>query len=309
MLLNSTNITYIIIVSYNGMSWISKCLESTKPYPVIVVDNCSTDGTADYIKDHHPDVILIKQQKNVGFGLANNIGISVALKMNANFVFLLNQDAFLKPNTISILVDNSLKHSEYGILSPVHLDVQGKDFEKIFHYYLKKGHEDIKMTDIQFNQGEEKILDIKMINAAAWLIPKKTLEIIGGFSPLFFLYGEDDNYCQRIKYHNLKIGICPNAYVVHDSGTTYHLDLKTGSEEYYKKYLNQVKVIGADVNGGKENIKQLQELQKQKIIKGLLKFRFRKVLIDFQKWLMIKDLDFSKEIDAEREKNSHYLEI
>ena len=148
-----------------------------------------------------------------------------------------------------------------------------------------------------------------MVNAAAWLIPKKTLEIVGGFSPLFFLYGEDDNYCQRVKFHNLKIGICPGSYIKHDSGTSYHIDIRPGSEEYYRRFLNQVIVIGGDVNEGKEKFEQLRKSQKQEIIKGFLKFRFRKVLIDFQKWRMIKDMDFSKEIHEERKKNSHYLDI
>ena len=58
------NKTYIIIVSYNGSEWIQKCLESCSNYPVIVVDNNSTDKTISIIENEFPEVILIKQTNN-----------------------------------------------------------------------------------------------------------------------------------------------------------------------------------------------------------------------------------------------------
>ena len=54
------------------------------------------------------------------------------------------------------------------------------------------------------------------INAAAWLLSKRTLELVGGFDPLFTLYGEDDDYLHRVRYHGLKIGLCPKQRIVHD---------------------------------------------------------------------------------------------
>ena len=90
----------IIIVTYNGMQWLARCLSSCIGYDVIVVDNASTDKTITFIKENFPDVKLIKQNSNLGFGQANNIGLSIALKEDVDYIFLLNQDAYLQPETI-----------------------------------------------------------------------------------------------------------------------------------------------------------------------------------------------------------------
>lgn len=88
------NATYIIIVSYNGMPWLEKCLKSCGKFPVIIVDNSSTDETVSFVEDNFPNVILLRQALNLGFGQANNIGIRYALDIGAENVFLLNQDVF-----------------------------------------------------------------------------------------------------------------------------------------------------------------------------------------------------------------------
>lgn len=103
------NNVYIIIVTFNGMQWLSKCLESTIPYPVIIVDNDSTDGTVDYIKKHYSEVKLFVNKENLGFGQANNIGISYALQHGAGYVFLLNQDAYLQKSAIGKLIETHKK--------------------------------------------------------------------------------------------------------------------------------------------------------------------------------------------------------
>ena len=82
---------FVVIVTYNGVQWIRKCLQSCQDYPVVVVDNQSTDATVEIIQNEFPKVHLIEESKNHGFGQANNIGISYALNKGADYVFLLNQ--------------------------------------------------------------------------------------------------------------------------------------------------------------------------------------------------------------------------
>src|ERR1700760_3358667 len=99
---------YTIIVSYNAEHLIADCLtsvlNSTILNSVIVVDNFSTDNTVQIIKNKFPGIQLIENEKNLGFGMANNIGISVAVKDQADYVLLLNQDAFLEKDTLEKLV-------------------------------------------------------------------------------------------------------------------------------------------------------------------------------------------------------------
>jgi len=207
---------YIIIVTYNGMRWLARCLESTKPYPVIVVDNNSTDGTIDYIKTNHPKIILFEQKKNLGFGQANNIGISYALKEGVDFVFLLNQDAYLLSDCLESLIKAQIANSEYGILSPVHLNGEGNRLDENFSNYLSYSSNNDFYSDYVLNKTKQEIYEVPFVNAAGWLISRNCLESVGGFDPIFFHYGEDDNYCQRVLYHGLKIGVVPNLFLRHD---------------------------------------------------------------------------------------------
>jgi GT2 family glycosyltransferase len=208
----------VIIVTYNGMKWIQKCLESVLNSSVIceitVIDNNSTDETVSYIKSKHPGIILLEQTQNLGFGAANNIGMSYALRNKSDFVFLLNQDAYLQPQTLSILIKAHAQNEGYGVISPIHLNGDGSKLDKNFAGYLKEN--DTLIFDSLHENYSKSIYDMSFVNAAAWLIPRKTLEIIGGFDPVFYHYAEDDNYCQRLLFHGFKIGVVPKCYIYHD---------------------------------------------------------------------------------------------
>ena len=119
----------VIIVSYNFEQWMERCLGSLRlselPVDVLVIDNDSKDRTTELIRAQYPEVRLIENKKNLGFGRANNLGMQIALEEGYDFAFLMNQDAWIDPNTIGTLVSISLKYSEYGILSPVHLTGKG----------------------------------------------------------------------------------------------------------------------------------------------------------------------------------------
>lgn len=213
---------FAIVVTYNGLQWYDRCFgslrQSLAPVKVVALDNASTDGSAEYIRQHFPEVILLEQKENLGFGKSNNIGIKYALDHGADEVFLLNQDAWIEPDTISELVAISQTHPEYGILSPVHLNAEKNNIEHLLLLRL----DDFRTTDsalfedLYFGRLKE-VYETSYVNAAAWLLPRKTLETVGGFDPLFFVYGEDDNYINRVLYHGMKIGICPKTRLVHDN--------------------------------------------------------------------------------------------
>lgn len=213
---------FVIIVTYKGKQWYDRCFtslrESTVPVQAIVVDNASNDGTAEYIREHYPEILLIENKENLGFGRANNIGMRYALDHECDYVFLLNQDAWVENDTFEKLVTLHLKHSEYGILSPIHLNAEKTGIEKgLINYLADRRITDKSLfEDLYFGRLKE-VYDTRYVNAAAWLLPRKTLETVGGFDPIFSHYGEDDNYLQRVLYHQMKVGICPLCLVVHDT--------------------------------------------------------------------------------------------
>ncbi|MDR2122447.1 MAG: glycosyltransferase [Flavobacteriaceae bacterium] len=203
-----------IIVTYNGEKWIRQCLDSllssTLIPDIFLVDNNSSDDTAAVIEREYPKVSFFKSKENLGFGKANNIWLKKLFQENKEyeFFFLINQDAWVEKNCILQLVDFMKTHADYGILSPVQYN---KDFSEIdfnFKEYSARGK----------NKGE--VTEVPFVNAAVWMLSKSCLRKTGLFNPYFIHYGEDRNYCNRIKYNNLKIGILCNAKANHDRERT-----------------------------------------------------------------------------------------
>lgn len=239
---------YILIVTYNAMPWIQKCLESCRDLKVIVVDNNSSDGTVRFIKENFPKVHVLPQKENLGFGQGNNMGIRYALEQGTDFVFLLNQDAYLQEGCIEKLVAVQQQHPGYGILSPIHYNGAGSNLDDKFLLYLNRYKIQETLLFDTFKNSLSEIYSIEFVNAAGWLITRKCLETVGGFDPLFFHYGEDRNYCQRVQYHGFKVGIVPTALIYHDREDRSQQNIEKYSEKYYKEFERYLKVDWADIN-------------------------------------------------------------
>jgi len=203
------------------MQWYDACLgsllSSTIPLEIICIDNKSTDDTVNYINKNFPQIRIIQNNTNTGFAHANNVGLKFAYDNGDDFFFLLNQDAWIENNTIEKLIKFSIKNSEYGIISPIHLNGSKNNFDLGFLRYFSKSETLHAYENLYLGKAEPACYDTKFVNAAAWLITKKCLEMVGGFdTSVFKHYGEDVNYCHRVLFHNFKIGIVPSATICHD---------------------------------------------------------------------------------------------
>lgn len=234
---------YAIVVTFNGERWIEKSvsslLQSSVPLIPIIIDNHSTDSTVSILKAKFPGVLILENEKNRGFGQANNLGIKYAMAHDADFVFLLNQDAWIFENTIKNMLE--VYTPEYGILGPVQLCAEGNDLELNFKKNLAPAFLLQTVTDYWLGV-EKKINDASFISAAGWLIPAMTIQRIGGFDPLFFHYGEDNNYCHRVSYHGLKIGLVINAHICHDSEENGFLNYPGHKEIELKVILSNINI-------------------------------------------------------------------
>lgn len=212
----------VIIVSYNFEHWMERCLgslrQSEQPADVIVIDNASQDHTVRLIQSNYPEVRLIEAGENLGFGRANNVGMTIALKEGYEAVFLLNQDAWIAPNTLGILSQLSVSHPEYGILSPTHLTGNGDKLEKGFATYAGLQATERLTNDDSSNSitASPVLRPISFVNAAFWFIPIGVLKQIGGFCPLFYHYGEDVDYINRLHCHGYQVGYSPTVFGCHD---------------------------------------------------------------------------------------------
>lgn len=218
----------VIIVTYNAMRWIKKCIqsieESTTPLDALIIDNLSSDNTVKYVTENYPSIKLIQNMHNLGFGAANNIGLQYAIDNNYDYVYLLNQDAWIKPNTVSLLIEVHKANAKYGILSPMQMYANEKVLDNDFKAVYSMASKD------------SSILSVSHVMAAHWLISRECILAVGGFSPSFYHYGEDDNYCDRVRYQGLKIGIVSTAFAVHDrENRTY-----SASQKLYQSYVRTI---------------------------------------------------------------------
>jgi len=201
----------VIIVSYNFERWMEKCLGSLQasemPVDVVVIDNASSDNTVSRIRNEYPWVHLIANKDNLGFGKANNIGLSLALSLSYKAVFLLNQDAWIEADVIKLLHQVSEANPTYGILSPKHMTGKGDKLDPGFAHYINQSA--LSATD-------NTPIATPFINAAIWYIPIAVLKEVGGFSPLFYHYGEDKDYVNRLTHHGYQVGFVPTLQGFHD---------------------------------------------------------------------------------------------
>lgn len=300
---------YIIIVTFNGMPWLKKCLDSCSEYSVVVVDNASTDETVSFIEANYSNVTLKKQSKNLGFGQANNQGIRYALDQGAEQVFLLNQDAYLREGCLENLVTVQKMHLKYGILSPIHLNGKGNRLDKLFSNYISYRNNPDFYSDFILTNPLKEIYEVPFINAAGWLMTRELLENVGGFDPLFFHYGEDDNYCQRAHYHNFKIGVVPVAFIHHDREQR---KVKVNRDDLILKLERRLKKRYADINiANTAELKNSLKKKRRVLIKLFLSFKFSKMEFVRQEIGVIKKVML--EIEQSRKTNMnrgmHYLEI
>ena len=233
---------FVIVVTYKGQRWYDRCFsslrQSTIPLQAIVVDNASNDGTVEYIKNHYPEIHLIESKENLGFGRANNIAMRYALDHGCDYVFLLNQDAWVEPDTFEKLVEIHNRHPEYGLLGPVQVNAEKtKVLDGVVKFLVNPDSVNLNLFSDLMMGNVDDVYPVAEINAAAWLLPRKTLETVGGFDPLFLHYGEDWNYLSRVLYHQKKVGLTPHLKVVHDCKD--RVEQPKGYETKFDKWLLQ----------------------------------------------------------------------
>lgn len=263
---------FVIIVTYNASKWVDTCFTSLRksslPVEVVVIDNGSTDNTISLIQTNFPEVDLVISNENLGFGKANNIGLKKALDASADYVFLLNQDAWVDFDTIEKLVLAQKTNPEFGVLSPIHLTGNGEQMDANFYDCFTEKNQNKSLRNI-LSAPSIQAFDIRFVNAALWLISKKCLEEVGGFDSLFYHYGEDKNYIHRVKYHGFKLGVVPAAFGYHDRQTRGARSLKQLLQKEITMFYSNT--TDPALNPKEQTDKYIKEKRKRalkKILKG-----------------------------------------
>ena len=215
----------VIVVTYNTHEMTLECLRaviiSVKElrYEIIVVDNASTDGTADAIREMFPQVRIIANERNAGFGAANNQAMREA---HGEFFLLLNSDAFPKGDAIAVLVEFLRKNPRVGLVGPRVLNADGSlqvschpfpspGFAWLENLWLSRGynrwaHDDVRRVDF--------------VIGACMLLRRKVFNEVGGFDVRFFMYAEEADWQRRMQDLGWETVFVPSACVTHLGGAS-----------------------------------------------------------------------------------------
>lgn len=224
----------IIVVNWNTKSLLRDCLASVYEhsrdinFEIIVVDNASTDGSKEMIKDDFPKVVLIENNKNRGFAAANNQGVDVA---KGRYVLLLNSDTIVLGNCIANIMsfadtqpragvigcrvlnsDRTLQPTCFMFPSVLNLFLSSSYLYKLFPKNRFFGRE--RMT--WWNANDVREVDI--IKGCFMLIRREAIEQVGRMDENFFMYAEETDWCYRFKKSGWKVMFAPVGEIIHYGG-------------------------------------------------------------------------------------------
>jgi len=249
----------VIIVTWNGKRYALECLaslhqgESALPFEIIVVDNASTDGTPEAIREQYPDVQLVRNEANLGFAKANNIGMA---KSRGKFVALVNSDVVLPPGCLEKMVQYLEENPGIGVLGPKMLSPNGSIGQSVMRLPtvwnticsslgLHRVLPDSKLFGGFLMDGYpyNKVDDVEVLTGWFWMVPRVALQQVGGLDEQFFMYGEDIDWCQRFLKAGWRVVFYSDAEALHygaasssEAPTRFYVEMRRANLQYFRKH-------------------------------------------------------------------------
>lgn len=252
-----------IIVNWNAEDFLEKCLASIYQqvrglsFEVIVVDNASTDGSPEMVRENFPEVRLICSSTNLGFARGNNLGIR---ESRGRYLCLVNSDVEILKDCVQTMVAYLNRHAEIGMLGPRVLNPDGtlqnsyRSFPTLWNNLtcalalpnLLPNSRLLGSLFLTFFQGDE-IRPVEVITGIFWLIRRQALEEVGLLDEDFFMYSEDTDWCRRFRQKGWEIVYFCEAQIIHYGGGSsanapikYYLELHRSQIQYWQKYHNKL---------------------------------------------------------------------
>jgi len=231
----------IIIVSYNCRDLLAECLSSIYAQAsrfapeIVVVDNASGDGVEDMVRSRFPDVLFIRNEANVGFSRANNLGMQRA---TGKYFLLLNPDTTLPPgNVLDPLVDYMDNNPRVGAAGGNLVDPHGNKQVSAgyapgpltlfaFSFFLAKmtGNRIKGLSLLPVKDAGITAVRVDWLCAACMIVRREVLDTVGAFNEDYFLYGEDIEWGCRISSGGWEVCHLPWVKVVHMERGTQQLE-------------------------------------------------------------------------------------
>jgi len=241
----------IIIVNFNGLQHTTRCIESIQrtheegSFEVIVVDNDSRDGSVESIKEQYPNVNVIAQQQNLGFGKANNIGVNAS---TGEYLFFANNDTIFTEDLVSPLSLFLKENPSCGAVGPLLVNVDGT-YQHSYGYFpsIKNEWRVRKETKVIKSIPTNLIpKQVDWVSFAAVMILRNAFTQISGFDEHYFMYFEDADVCMRLKEIGYSTIYYPAHSLVHLCGAssspknidTIQHEYRRSQLLYYSKHLS-----------------------------------------------------------------------
>ena len=224
----------IIIISFNTRETTLRCLRSVfdnldgVAAEVIVVDNASADGSADAIAAAFPQVVLIRNPDNAGFGAANNLAMRQA---KGDAFLLLNSDAFLTPGALPAMLRALHEKPDIGLVGPRLLNADGTLQRSCYRFPspLVAWLEALWISAVAPARtvlgdyrrwGHDQPFEPEWVIGACMMLRRSVYEAVGGFDSGFFMYAEETDWQKRMHAGGWKIVFTPAAQVTHLGGAS-----------------------------------------------------------------------------------------
>ena len=220
----------VVVVTYNALPWIEKSIESVQDEEVVVVDNGSTDGTVDVVRELFPQARLIERE-NLGLASGWNAGLAVA---TGRYFMLLNADAWLTDGSLARLVEFADAHPEAAVVGPKLLNTDGtlqrsvRGFPTLWrlateYFFLRKLAPGSQLLNAFYAGGFEhdEVREVEVVMGACMLVRRDAVEQVGPLDESFFLFSEETDWCYRFKQAGWKVLFFPGAECVHVGGASH----------------------------------------------------------------------------------------
>lgn len=226
-----------MILNYNTRELTKRAIQSVYEsrtsfsLEIILIDNHSTDGSVDCLREAFPDIHLIENKENVGFSRANNQGIRVA---RGRYVLLLNSDTILEEDTLETMLTFMEAHPDVGV-SGCKIVLPDGTLDKACKrgfptpsasFYYAFGIAKLFPDNPRFNQyqlgylDEDEEYEVDCLVGAFMLLRREVLDEVGLLDETFFMYGEDIDWCYRIKQAGWRVYYYPRTRITHYKGAS-----------------------------------------------------------------------------------------
>ena len=218
-----------VVVTYDALPWVERCLESVRGCPTVVVDHGSSDGTLELVRERFPDVRLVEQE-NRGVGAGWNRGMREA-PGDARWFLVLNSDAWVLDGSVDALVAFGDEQPDTAVVGPRLLNPDGtlqrsvRGFPTLWRLateflFLRKLAPRSEALNA-FYAGpfdHDRVSEAEWVTGACMLVRRSAVDEVGGLDEDFFMFNEESDWQYRLRAAGWRVLFFPGADVVHVGG-------------------------------------------------------------------------------------------